>query len=136
MAGRHRHYDKNIMDFLFGILICIMNTKPMYQYMAELLDFAEEISARIHQDEFENESYFMTLIYIEDILDKYGRGLASRSARDRGLTKEQILTVRIDLNTRLEALRAKIRNLSQAYDFDQAMTERAQSIIRDWQKRG
>ena len=107
----------------------------MYLYMSELLDFAEQVSTRIQQDEYENNSYFMTLVYVEDILDKYGRGLASQSAREAGLTEEQISAIRRDLNTRLEKLRDQIRNLSQVYNFDQAMIERSQSMIRDWQKK-
>lgn len=107
----------------------------MYEYMSDLLDFAEQVGAMIQQDEFENNSYFMTLVYVEDILDKYGRGLASQSAREAGYTDEQVSVIRRDLNTRLETLRAQIRNLSQLYNFDQAMIERSQSMIRDWRKK-
>jgi len=107
----------------------------MYLYMSDLLDFAEQVSTRIQQDEFDNNSYFMTLVYVEDILDKYGRGLASQSAREAGFAEEQILAIRRDLNIRLETLRAQIRDLSQLYNFDQAMVERSQSMIKDWQKK-
>ena len=107
----------------------------MYQRMIELLDFADEIGDLIQQDDFDKNSYFMTLVYVEDILDKYGRGLASQSARDTALTEEQTSEIRKHLNARLDALRLRIRNFSQAYDFDEILTERGQFMLRDWRKR-
>jgi hypothetical protein len=107
----------------------------MYQRMIELLDFADEIGDLIRQDDFDKNSYFMTLIYVEDILDKYGRGIASHSARDTALTEEQISEIRKHLNARLDALRSRIRNFSQAYNFDDVITERSQGMLRDWSKR-
>ena len=107
----------------------------MYQRMIELLDFADEISDMIQSDDSDRNSYFMTLIYVEDILDKYGRGLASQSAHDFALAEEQITEIRVYLNTRLEALRSRIRDLSQTYDFDEVITERGQGMLRDWRKR-
>jgi hypothetical protein len=107
----------------------------MYQRIIELLDFADEISDLIQQDDFDKNSYFMTLVYVEDILDKYGRGLASQSARDTALTEEQTSEIRKHLNARLDALRLRIRNFSQFYNFDDAITERSQGMLRDWGKR-
>lgn len=112
-----------------------MNKKPMYQRIIELLDFADEIGDLIQQDDFDKNSYFMTLIYVEDILDKYGRGLAPQSARDAMLTEEQVSELRKHLNARLDALRIRIRNFSQAYDFDEAIAERSRGMLRDWSKR-
>lgn len=107
----------------------------MYQHMIELLDFADEIGDLIQQDGFDKNSYFMTLVYVEDILDKYGRGLAFQSAHEYGLTEEQVSETRINLNARLEALRASIRNFSQMYDFDEVLVERGRGMFRDWQKK-
>jgi hypothetical protein len=111
-----------------------MNSKPLYQHFTDLLDFSEEISALIQPGEPEINSYFMTLVYIEDILDKYGRGLASQSVRQAGFTEEQISTYRSGLNQRLEMLRARIRSLSQSYNFDQVLLEKGQTMVKEWQK--
>lgn len=107
----------------------------MYQYMIELLDFADEIDNLIQPDDFDKNSYFMTLVYVEDILDKYGRGLASQSARQAALTEEQVTAIRQHLNMRLDALRLRIRAHSQAYDFGEVMAERGRGMLRDWSKR-
>jgi hypothetical protein len=107
----------------------------MYQRIIELLDFADEISSLIRQDDFDKNSYFMTLVYVEDILDKYGRGLASQSARDAALTEEQTAEIRKYLNMRLDELRLRIRDYSQTYDFDEVIAERSRGMLRDWSKR-
>ena len=106
----------------------------MHQRLVELLDFADEITGLVQKNEFDKNSYFMTLIYVEDILDKYGLGLASDSAREDGLTEEQVSEIRVLLNTRLEVLRATIRNFSQTYDFDKTISERGKEMLRDWHK--
>jgi len=55
-------------------------SKPLYQYIFDMLNYAEELTKHISPDEPDSSNYFMTLVYIEDILNKYGRGLVRQSA--------------------------------------------------------
>lgn len=110
-----------------------MTEKPMYQYIFEMLDYADRIAALIQPGEYDNENYFMTLIYIEDILDKYGRGIAYQGASggedSDGHDRLVLATKRMDL------LREQIRHFSQMYDFDEAIKDRGDSMYRNWHKR-
>ena len=108
------------------------NKKPMYEYIDDLLDYSDELIALIQPENFENPNYFMSLIYIEDILDKYGRGLVSKSANEDGLDGHALL---VKANRRMDELRKSIRSLSEAHDFDDIIKERATQMVTNWVKR-
>ena len=103
----------------------------MYEYITELLDFAEKITLRIVPGEFENSSYFMTLVYIEDILDKYGRGMISMTAADAGLDGHAMLA---EANRRMDSLRKTISELNSAHEYDEALKSRAIELTKNWVK--
>ena len=93
--------------------------------MAELLDFADEISQLIPEADSDRFNYFMTLIYIEDILDKYGRGPMFQE--DPEAKTEAI--------RRMDLLRGKIREYSETYNFDDNLKQRTDNIFLDWRRR-
>lgn len=111
-----------------------MNEKPLYQYIFEMLDYADRIAALIQPGQRDNENYFMTLIYIEDILDKYGRSIAYHDSSENGDDVDG--HDRLVLATkRMDLLREQIRYFSQAYDFDEVIQVRGEGMYRNWHRR-
>lgn len=108
-----------------------MSKKLMHEYIFGLLDFADELEALLHTEQFDRNSYLMTLIYIEDILDKYGRGMAQHSGNEVGLDGKALLS---EATKRMDRLRAKIRAAVQTYDFDQELLQRTEEMQRNWRK--
>jgi hypothetical protein len=108
-----------------------MNAKPLYQYIFDMLDYADVITAKITPEEHDKDNYFMTLVYVEDILDKYARGLVLQSATESGQDGSMYLKLATD---RMDGLRRTIRKLSQLYDFDEILRKRGDSLYQDWHK--
>ena len=111
-----------------------MDTKPLYQYIFDLLDYADELAKLILSGGQDNNNYFMTLVYIEDILDKYGRGLVLDSAKEyvpQGVDPSGLLKI---ATQRMDALRKTIRIYAQQYDFDETLKARGESMYQDWHK--
>lgn len=108
-----------------------MEEKPLYKYIFDMLDYAEIISTKIKPGDHDNNNYFMTLVYVEDILDKYGRGLVIDSANESGQDGSELLKL---ANERMDKLRKTIRNLSQVYDFDEILINRGKGLYQDWHK--
>lgn len=107
-----------------------MSVKNIAQYIFDLLDYAEEINKLIEPGN-DNANYFMTLVYIEDILDKYGRSFMSDYSAVEGVDIRQLSSV---VNQKLNILRGNIRKHSQLYDFDQVIQQRGESMLKDWRK--
>ncbi|HVV25720.1 MAG TPA: hypothetical protein VHC21_01675 [Candidatus Saccharimonadales bacterium] len=111
-----------------------MNDKPLGQYVIDLLDYADAIADRIAPSEPDKSSYFMTLVYIEDVLDTYGRGLLWDLYRATGKDEDESRALKGHINQRVEALRHQIRLFSQQYDFDETLKSRGESMYQDWHK--
>ncbi|HSX35358.1 MAG TPA: hypothetical protein VLH84_00315 [Patescibacteria group bacterium] len=109
-----------------------MNTRPLFEQVLGLLDFANDIASKITTDEHDKNSYFMTLVYVEDILDIYGRMLIMRSASESGVSEAGISDLSRSANERLNKLRGQIRQFSQQYDFDDVLKSKGESMYRDW----
>lgn len=108
-----------------------MNEKPLYQYVFDMLDYADAISVKITPEEYDKNNYFMTLVYVEDILDKYARGLVRESAAESGQDGSAYLKLATE---RMDRLRKVIRRLSQTYDFDEILSKKGESFYLDWHK--
>lgn len=111
-----------------------MNTKPLYEQIFNLLDFADTIVGMLETEASERSNYFMTLIYVEDILDKYGRGLILHSALDSGKSQEESRALMAEANQRMDKLRRQIRNYSQQFDFDELLKTKGERMYQDWHK--
>ena len=103
----------------------------MYEHIAELLDFAEVVAKRIVPGEFDNNNYFMTLVYVEDILDTYGRAVVSRSADENNLDGHAL---KGDASRRMEALRSTIARLNSDHAFDEALVQSAGRLVKNWKR--
>jgi hypothetical protein len=110
-----------------------MNNAQLHDFLFDLYDFADTIAAKIQPGEPENNSYFMTLVYIEDIMDKYGRGLVLDAAQtaDPPTTDPQALLR--TANERLNQLRERIETLAREYNMGETITARAQQLAARWQ---
>lgn len=118
----------------FFVCYDVRVSKPLYQYIFDLLDYADAIAERISPSEPEKNNYFMTLVYIEDILDKYGRGLVVQSSREAGEDEADSRELLKRANQQMDALRKKIRLYSQQYDFDEVLSSRGKLMYEDWHK--
>lgn len=111
-----------------------MDEKPLYAHIFNLLDYADVVYPLITADAQDKEGYFMTLVFIERVLDNYGRGFVSVSARDSGMHEEYVKEMLHLANRRMDELRANIRKLSQIYDFDETLHEWGAEMYRNWHK--
>ena len=105
-----------------------------YMHIFNLLDFADEIAGRITPEASNKEQYFMTLVYIEDILDKYGRSFVRQEAIRAGLPDEESNSLTSEVNRRMDELRTTLAQLVQQYDFDTTLDHKISQFQREWRK--
>lgn len=108
--------------------------KESYRYIFDLLDFADDIIAQISPEDADKEMHFMTLVYIEDILDKYGRGLVVESGRATGLSEDDIANLKYSANERMDAMRKTLAELVKQHDFDSTLDGKIEQFKREWRK--
>ena len=106
-----------------------MESKPMYQYIFDMLEYADKIATLIQPGNSDNGNYFMTLIYIEDILDKYGRGLVFTSANEIGEDGHELM---IAATQRMDHLRATLHDLMITGQYNDVLETRCRTMVRDW----
>jgi hypothetical protein len=109
-------------------------TKQKYSHIFNLLDFADELINRIKPGELDNGNYFMTLVYIEDVLDTYGRGFVLTTARESGHSDNEASALMYTATARMDLLRQAINDLSQVYDFNDVLDGKAERFRRDWRR--
>lgn len=112
-----------------------MNEKPLYQHVFNLLDYTDEITALLQPDAEDKNSYFMTLLYIEGMLDSYARGFVASKYLGTDFTEDDIFAIRKDLNSRVEALRSTIRSFAQMYNFDDVIIDTNNELYKRWRKK-
>ncbi len=109
---------------------------PLYQYIFNLLDFGDELLKQLAEaDEYNRNNYILILIYIEDILDKGGRAIVSKSAREHLGTYEEGEKMMIEATKRLDLLRGELKRLVASYDLDETIKFRSAAIFQTWQRR-
>ena len=111
-----------------------MNNKPLYEDIFNLLDFAERLVPLVDNDEDDRNNYFMTLIYIEDVIDSYGRSMVNRSSIEAGVDSEKNTELRNEANQRLKALRDNISEFTKKYDFNSTLESHAHDLVKTWSK--
>lgn len=111
-----------------------MNHTPLYQQLLDLFNLADELNARIAQNDLDTRAYFRTLVNIESMFDIYARGLVRRSAVEAGKSDEEASEFAKEANAKLADLRITIRKLSQSHDFDDLLKEMGEQAYKDWHK--
>lgn len=106
-----------------------MDEQTLHDFLNKMYDYADYLAAAIQPENRDNGSYFMSLIYIEDILDSYGRGLILSSAKQIGLDGSAELS---EAHRRLDLLRGRIHDLAQQYNFDDDLLRKSEKFKRDW----
>ena len=108
-----------------------MDTKKLHDFLFQLFDYADYLVNEINPNNRDNNEYFLSLIYIEDIMDKYGRGLISETGRELNPEDTESLN---EAHRRIDDLREKINSLKSEYNFSGVVSRRAESLIRDWDR--
>lgn len=103
--------------------------KPLYQYIFDMLDYADALIPLIQPNESDNGNYFMTLLYIEDILDSYGRSFVRHSADASG---EDGQIHMVNATRRMDELRTNIQELATTFDFEETIRLKNESMTRNW----
>lgn len=108
-----------------------MDSKKLYDFLFQLFDYADYLVEEINPNNPDNNNYFISLVYIEDIMDKYGRGLISKTGRELNPEDTESLE---EAHRKIDFLRKKINALKTAYDFNGVVINRTESLIRDWDR--
>lgn len=111
-----------------------MDTTSLYQKLLNQFDLADDLQARIKQDDPDANLYFKTLVNTESMFDTYARGLVRQSAIEAGKSEEEASDLMKEANTRLAGLRITIRKLSQTHDFDDVLKQMGDRAYQDWHK--
>jgi hypothetical protein len=109
-----------------------MHGKKVYDFLFDLYDYADYIAGEIQPGNADNASYFMTLIYIEDIMDTYGRGLIHTTAinsADPGIDPSEALH---EAHRRIDLLRERILSLKTEYNLGATVQQFTDKINRNW----
>jgi hypothetical protein len=115
-----------------------MNLKQLYDFLFSLYDYADYLADNISPENMDNNSYFMSLIYIEEMMDSYGRGLIHRTALSINASDTESLA---EAHRRIDLLRKRIRDLRSRYDFNgtssgkDVVQYKLEKITRDYGKR-
>jgi hypothetical protein len=111
-----------------------MQNKLLYEYIFTMMDYGDRLAEMINLNDagnIDNGNYFISLVYIEDMLDKYARGLVLHSSEEAGLDGSEQLKL---ANQRMDQLRANIRRFVQQGEFDDLLQKRGRQFYEDWHK--
>jgi hypothetical protein len=111
-----------------------MNNKEIIAYIFSTYDFADVLVKKIqNEEETENrQHFFLTLLYIEKIMDVYGRELIVRNAheiQDASIDPDALLT---EAHKRIDALRKHIHTFLDTREFTSTFQESGTAITRNW----
>lgn len=106
-----------------------MDQKQLYDFLFELYDYADYLADRIQPNNPDNNNYFMSLIYIEEMMDAYGRGLINEAAHEIDQNDRDSLK---EAHRRIDLLRQRINELRSTFAFDDVVTGKTQKLLRDW----
>lgn len=114
-----------------------MQGKKLYDFLFELYDYADYIGDRIKPGDFDNPRYFITMVLIEKFFDSIGRGEIKQAAEVALANGQDIDPTEAlsEAHRRIDALRGRISELAQQYDFDQSLEYAGRTIAEDWKKR-
>ncbi len=114
-----------------------MDPKQLHDFLFSLYDYADYLADTIssQNDTDYNNSYYMSLLYIEDMMDKEGRMLIRRAADQITGDGHDSLS---EAHHRLDLLRKRISDLRKEYSFIESASGRdivevrTESLVRDW----
>lgn len=113
-----------------------MNNTELINFLFQLYDYADYLAQNIRPENnpIDNNNYFMSLIYIEEMMDSYGRGLIMKAAHD----DENYEQYRDEAHRRIGILRSKITELRNTYEFTDTtrgldvIQYKTEKLLRDW----
>lgn len=110
-----------------------MQGKELHDFLFQLYDFADILADKIEHGTSDNlGAQFLTLVYIEQIFDMYGRDLISQSAREASLDSGVALS---EAHRRIDLLRARIQNLVETHNFNESLRQASEKILHEWSKK-
>ena len=86
-----------------------MKSEELHKFLFQLYDYADYLTDKIQPDNRDNDQYFMSLVFIERMMDGYGRSLATDAARDTGDHALNPDETHLKTNQRINQLRQRIR---------------------------
>lgn len=108
----------------------------MHENILQIAEFGNELSKRIlnnQVDESERDNYLITIIYIEDILDKYGRGMVVHEGESAGLTDDECKTLKKQVTENMDSIRENVKKLAELHDYQDLLKKRLEGILQQWQ---
>lgn len=112
-----------------------MQGKELHDFLFQLYDYADQLGDKIQPGAHDNGSYFMMMVFIEKYFDSIGRfdiKQAAEAANDPSIDPQQSLSL---AHQRIDALRSRIAQLVEQYDFDPTLDHLSQNFAIDWHKR-
>jgi hypothetical protein len=106
--------------------------KQLHVFLFELYDFAYLLSTKMldtNKPYATEASFYPFMVYIEDIMDSYGRQLILESAKDANLDAEESLK---EAHARLDTLREMLNNLKELPPVVDAVDEASKRIKNNW----
>lgn len=106
--------------------------KQLHDFLFNLYEFADVLSAKIpdpQQPYATDAMLYPFMVYIEDIMDLYGRQLVVEAAKDAGLDSEVSLR---EAHAKLDVLREVMAKLKQIPPAVEAVDRAALRIKNNW----
>lgn len=118
-----------------------MKGKQLHDFLFALFDYADTIAEMIQpetqgsagereQAHYANTRYFLTLVYVEWIFDKYARETLYVAAKESG-ELDPSATLQ-EANRRLDLLRQRLDHLTHEYDFDADIDGTLDKLAGEW----
>lgn len=112
-----------------------MRSEELHDFLFQLYDYADYLADQIKPGNPDNESYFLTLIFIEKFFDRTGRSEVSKAAKESEGDELDSRKSLAEAHKRIQLLRGRIRALAQEYDFDKTLDRAGREIANEWRKR-
>lgn len=106
-----------------------MDQKQLYDFLFRLYDYADHLADSIKPNNPDNNNFYISLIYIEEMMDSYGRGLINETAHQINQNDRDSLK---EAHRRIDLLRQRINQLRDEFDFDDVVTGKTEKLLRDW----
>jgi hypothetical protein len=111
-----------------------MPQKHLYQHIQDQIDFAETILGGINAGSINKQRYFMTLVYIEDILDGYGRDVIAEDGRASGMPEDELTELKHRANAVMDRIRHQLRTDIQTEGYADEVVRKSQEMMQTWRK--
>jgi hypothetical protein len=107
-----------------------MQPKELHDFLFKLYDYADYLIAELTKGNCSDANvYIASLVYIEDMMDTYGRSLVSQSMITLGADQGESLA---EAHRRIDHLRQDMMQLRKEYDFNNAIEQAEKRLSRNW----